>query len=148
MSTHETVMAEADNPHNLVIVGAVVVAGAFFLAIVIGVIQFFGFAVRDEVNAKVYEPVSTELRELRATEQEKLTRYRWVDKSAGVLRIPLERATELTLRDWKGRPSGVVAAGGAAVVPASEETTEDGAPVEGSEGTTAPAPQPGEGNAQ
>lgn len=125
MSTHETVLAEADNPKNLVIVGAVVVAGVFFLAIVIGVIQFFGFAFRDEISRKVYAPESVQLRQLRATEEEKLTRYRWVDKNADVVRIPLDRAMELTLRDWQGRKPGLVGAGGAAIEP------QDAAPVEG-----------------
>ena len=41
--------------------------------------------------------------ERRAEEQKQLHEYVWVDKSAGVVRIPIERAMELTLA--KGLPA-------------------------------------------
>ncbi len=39
------------------------------------------------------------LTELRAREQAEATTYGWVDQKAGVVRLPIERAEELTLRD-------------------------------------------------
>jgi hypothetical protein len=36
-----------------------------------------------------------DLRALRATEEETLTTYAWVDKNAGIVRIPIERAMQL-----------------------------------------------------
>jgi len=36
-----------------------------------------------------------DLRNLRAAEQTRLTTYGWVDRKAGVVRIPIERAKEL-----------------------------------------------------
>ena len=44
-----------------------------------------------------------DLQELRAAEQEVLTTYGWVDKNAGIVRIPIEEAIKLTLQ--KGLPS-------------------------------------------
>lgn len=127
MSTHDSVMAEKDNPNNLVIVGAIFIAIVFFFCIVIGVIQFFGFAIREELDAKVYAPESNHRRQVEVAVQEKLKGYQWVDKADGVVRIPLDRATELTLRDWKSREGGVVAAGGEAVAPKDEsDETGDG----------------------
>lgn len=124
MSTHDQVLAEKDNPKNLVIFGGVFVIGAFFLTIAIGITQFFGFAIREELDRKVYSQPSAQLRQARASEQEKLNRYQWVDKQAGVVRVPLDTARELTLRDWANRKQGLVGAGGAAV----EETVEGAAP--------------------
>lgn len=105
----EQVRAESDNPNNLIILGAVGVVGVLFLAIVIAVSQWFGFAARDEIGAKQLAPESSQLRTLRADEQARLNRYQWVDKAAGTVRIPLARAVELTVRDWPARQDGTVA---------------------------------------
>ena len=51
------------------------------------------------------------LRELRAEEQGKLSRYQWVNRKDGVVRIPLDRARELTLVAYRTPlPSKVMAA--------------------------------------
>ena len=39
------------------------------------------------------------LAELRAKEATAATTYGWVDEKAGIVRLPLERAVELTIRD-------------------------------------------------
>src|ERR687888_293879 len=44
-----------------------------------------------------------DLRELRAREDEVLTTYGWVDKNAGVVRIPIEEAMKIVVR--KGLPT-------------------------------------------
>ena len=44
-----------------------------------------------------------DLQELRDQENELLTTYRWVDKNAGVVRIPIDRAMQLTLE--RGLPA-------------------------------------------
>ncbi|HEX4347438.1 MAG TPA: hypothetical protein VHZ73_07685 [Vicinamibacterales bacterium] len=44
-----------------------------------------------------------DLRELRDQEDDLLTKYRWVDKSAGVVRVPIDRAMQLTLE--RGLPA-------------------------------------------
>jgi hypothetical protein len=44
-----------------------------------------------------------DLRELRAAEQETLTTYGWVDRNAGIVRIPIDEAIKLTLA--RGLPS-------------------------------------------
>lgn len=128
MSTHDSVMAEKDRPNILVIVGAILLAIAFFFTITMGVIQFFGFAVREELDVKVYQPDSLERRQLDVSVQERLKGYQWVNKTEGVVRMPLDRATELTLRDWSTREAGLVAAGGEAIVPPedADAPSEDG----------------------
>ena len=44
-----------------------------------------------------------DLKDLRAAEDDMLTRYRWVDRNAGVVRIPIDEAMRLTLQ--RGLPS-------------------------------------------
>jgi hypothetical protein len=39
------------------------------------------------------------LAELRAREQAEATTYGWVDQKAGIVRLPIDRAVELTVRD-------------------------------------------------
>jgi len=44
-----------------------------------------------------------DLRDLKSAEDELLTSYRWVDKNAGVVRIPIDEAMRLTVE--RGLPS-------------------------------------------
>lgn len=50
-----------------------------------------------------------DLQQLRAREEEKLNGYQWIDRSAGIVRIPIEEAMRLTLK--RGLPSKPPAAG-------------------------------------
>ena len=50
-----------------------------------------------------------DLQQLRAREEEKLRTYQWVDRSAGIVRIPIDQAIKLTLE--RGLPSKTPAAG-------------------------------------
>ena len=69
------------------------------------------------------------LRQLRTEEQEILTHYAWVDKSQGIVRIPIDRALELVAKN----PALLAPQGAAA--PAAP-----GAPAGSTTGTGAPAP--------
>jgi hypothetical protein len=118
----EQVLAEADNPKLSVIVGAVVVVLVVIVAICIGVDQFYKFAVRDEINAKVLATQSPQLRDLRAQEKHDLHSFQYINKEQGVVRIPVDVAVALTLADWEKRPAGTT-------------------PIEGAQGA-APSPAP------
>ena len=50
-----------------------------------------------------------DLQQLRAREEEKLRTYQWVDRSAGIVRIPIDQAIKLTLE--RGLPSKTPPAG-------------------------------------
>lgn len=102
----ETVLAEADKPKMPIIVGTLVVSCVLLIVIVLGVQQFFGFAVRDLVTERQLAPVNPQLKALHVEEARRLGHYQWVDKQKGVLRIPVDRAMELTLREWAARPEG------------------------------------------
>jgi len=52
-------------------------------------------------GTKTPEERATILRELRAKETAAATTYGWVDQPKGVVRIPIERAMQLTVEDLK-----------------------------------------------
>lgn len=111
-------LVESDRPRNLFIVALIVVCVTLLLGIVIGVDQLFKFAITDEISSKQLQPENSALRALRAEEQDRLGKYRYVDREKGVVRLPIDRAVELTLRDWSARADGTVPAGGAGAAPA------------------------------
>ncbi len=94
---------EQDRPRNRML-GVIVFSTLALLAgIVIGVAQIFRTVFNHEVSTKQLEHQGSELRELRAEEQAKLSRYQWVNQKEGVVRIPLDRARELTLLAYRNR---------------------------------------------
>jgi hypothetical protein len=46
---------------------------------------------------------ATKLLELRARENSLATTYGWMDRQAGIVRLPIERSLELTLQDLKNQ---------------------------------------------
>ena len=53
------------------------------------------------LNTARVEERKKALAELRAANEEGLTRYGWVDQSKGLVRLKIERAMELTLEEYK-----------------------------------------------
>lgn len=97
---------EQDRPKNQMLGVIVVSTLALLFGIVLVVGQIFRSVFNHEVSAKQLEHQSSELRELRAEEQAKLTRYQWVNRKEGVVRIPVDRARELTLLAYRARAAG------------------------------------------
>jgi len=111
----EQVRVEGDNPKNIIITASIVIVSVVLIVMVIGVNQWFGFAVRDEVTTKQLATEPADKRALRAQEAAHLSRYQFVDREKGVVRIPVERARELVVQDW-GKVAEAPAAAAEAVV--------------------------------
>jgi Na+-transporting methylmalonyl-CoA/oxaloacetate decarboxylase gamma subunit len=94
---------EQDRPKNRMLGVIVLSTLALLTVIVIGVSQIFRSVFNHEVSTKQLEHQGSELRELRAEEQAKLSRYQWVNQKEGVVRIPVDRARELTLLAYRNR---------------------------------------------
>jgi len=94
---------EQDHPRNKMIGGIVLGTLALLVGIVLGVNEIFRSVFNHEISSKQLEHQSSELRELRAEEQAKLSRYQWVNRKDGVVRVPLDRARELTLAAYQRR---------------------------------------------
>jgi len=95
--------AEADRPRVGVIVLAIAGTLILLAGVLVGVNELFRQMMTSEIADKVLTRPSSELRELRAEEEAKLGRYQWVNRKDGVVRIPLARAVELTLGDYRAR---------------------------------------------
>lgn len=81
-------------------IGAVLVGLLLFL-IASGVMSWWGGRDRSAADADTPTPVE-QLRALRAEEQRLLTSYGWVDRSAGLVRIPIERAMDVLIEEAGG----------------------------------------------
>ena len=83
------------------------------------------------------------LADLNAENQKVLTQYRWVDKSKGVVGVPIDRAMDLVLADLqsvKPHPAGPVS------TPAPPSPTPQSSPAPAPQGSPSPspnAPKPG-----
>jgi len=99
--------AEADRPRVGVIGLAIGATLVLLVIIVVGVNELFRQMMTSEIEGKVLSRPNSELRELRAEEEAKLGRYQWVSKKDGVVRVPLARAIELTLADYRARSARV-----------------------------------------
>lgn len=98
-------MSEQDKPKNKQILVYLIATLLALGVTVILVIELFNHTMRREIAQKVLERPGTEIRKLRVHEGERLSRYQWASQEDGIVRLPLDRAVELTLRDWEKRPS-------------------------------------------
>lgn len=73
------------------------------LVVVILGLQAYVDRVREhQVFVKQLEPVSEDLKALRAREDAELNSYRYIDREKGLVRIPIRRAMELLLIEHGG----------------------------------------------
>lgn len=85
------------------------IIGAILLVVIIVALQgYFMKAKRDELERKVAGNPVQELADLRSGQIERLTAYRWVDRKKGVVAIPVERAMEIAVREWRERQRGLL----------------------------------------
>ena len=77
-----------------------IVAIGIILAIVIGGVTFYFHAYRDRIIEETQlTPVSQDLLDLRAKEDQALNSYGIADKAAGTVRVPVSRAMELVMAE-------------------------------------------------
>lgn len=75
----------------------VVAASAVAVGVVVGTIESLESSVRAEIQHKELDVPSSVLEEVRREEDARLFGYVWMDQAQGSLRVPLDRARELTL---------------------------------------------------
>ena len=70
------------------------------LVLVIAGVQAYYDHVRDQqIFVKQLEPVSEDLKALRAREAQQLHSYQYIDRAKGTVRIPIERAMDLLIQE-------------------------------------------------
>ena len=96
------------NPRSLMTFG--VILTAFLAVTIIATLGVYKLFINEKEPVPVLPAVAPNLdiydvlRDLRASEKEQLTTYGWVDRKAGVVRIPIERALDLAAQ--RGIPHG------------------------------------------
>jgi hypothetical protein len=116
-SVAEELESEQDRPRIKMIAAIVASTLALLFGVVVGANEIFRSVFNHEISSKQLEHQGSELRELRAEEQAKLSRYQWVNRKEGVVRIPLDRARELTLTAYRTRTAKAEAPGDQARLP-------------------------------
>jgi hypothetical protein len=85
------------------------VAALFILVFVLTVIALIGYFDRvrtEEFEAKVIGQPHAPVRELRTQQLGKLEEYRWIDREAGTVTIPIERAMEVVVEERAAAAGG------------------------------------------
>jgi hypothetical protein len=75
--------------------------GSLFLLVltILAIQQYFDHIWNEAVYQKVLAPPSEQLREVRGRDDWNLTHYMFMDKASGQVRIPIDQAMELNLKD-------------------------------------------------
>ncbi|MCA9773480.1 MAG: hypothetical protein KC466_13785 [Myxococcales bacterium] len=88
-------------------VGTIMVVGivsvSLTLATAIGTEALYYRVLNDDVAAKQERFAPTAARDLAAAQQAELTQYGWVDRGNGVVRVPIDQAMNLVVRDLQAR---------------------------------------------
>ena len=77
----------------------IVVAVVILVAVFVGTTAYYEFAREKQEDESVQAKPSEELAALRAREDSQLKTYGYIDKSKGVVQIPLDRAMELIAKE-------------------------------------------------
>ena len=87
---------------NLPLIGTVAVAGGMLVFVIIVCTHaWFLHVLAKTKQAATYNQVNHEVQDLRQKQRDSLNQYRWVDNNQTIVAIPLERAMELTIEDYR-----------------------------------------------
>ena len=70
-----------------------------FVVVLVGLIGYFDRVRDEEFEAKVVDRPTTAVRDLRTDQLGELREYRWIDRDAGTVAIPIERAMDLVVEE-------------------------------------------------
>lgn len=138
---HEAFHCEPDNVPAGKVLMALTIAVVIIAGMVTFVGQLFTHMVESELQTKVYGYQPPELKELHAQEQQKLTRYQWLDDKHEGVRVPLDRARELTVKAYREPVAPTPAAPVETAAPA--DTAAPAGTAAPAAGSAAPAPAAG-----
>jgi len=96
-------MSDAAPKSGFFVTGAAVIGGFLIFVLILVIAYLPNKPAPLAEGTKTPEERATILRELRAKEAAAATSYGWVDQPKGVVRIPIERAMQLTIEDLKAK---------------------------------------------
>ena len=84
------------------LIGVLVLATIAVIVIsILGVQYYYDTYYERQVFVKVLEPVSSQLQDLRAREDQQLHSYEYIDRDKGTVRLTIERSMELLADDYR-----------------------------------------------
>jgi hypothetical protein len=98
----EESVRQTGEPNALLIVASGAVFALALVAGIFGLQAYFYRAEDDENTRKVVAVAPEELARARAEQAEQIHSYRWIDRTKGVVGIPIEDAMDLVVRDGAG----------------------------------------------
>ena len=101
MSDTGHIGVDESNPDNLKITLFLAAMVVFMVIIVVWSIFFFKGMTSDVLNQKQLTPKGEERQALELYEQDRLSSYSWVDKSKGIVQIPIELAVQQVIDDYQ-----------------------------------------------
>jgi hypothetical protein len=94
---------EAAEPRS----GAIALVGAgiviLLVLIIVGVEAYYDRVRDQQIFVKQLQPVSEDLKALRAREDADLNSYRYIDRAKGSVRLPINRAMDLLIEEAHGK---------------------------------------------
>lgn len=99
MSNNESCQRQTRLIHGLSVLGALLTMGVLVWLMV-------HYTQAPDLEVKRAEERAKALAELQAQNQEALGTYGWIDQPKGIVRLPVERAMELTARTWQNPQAG------------------------------------------
>lgn len=90
-------MSDAAPKSGFLLTAAAAVSGFIIFVVILAIAYLPNQAVPIPQGTKTPEERAAILRDLRAKETEAATTYGWVDQSKGIVRVPVERAMQLTI---------------------------------------------------
>lgn len=87
--------------------GAIALTGGIMIIllalIIVGVEAYYDHVREQQIFVKQLQPVSEDLKALRAREDADLNSYRYIDRAKGTVRLPISRAMELMVEEAHGK---------------------------------------------
>lgn len=88
-----------------------IVSGVLLVVMIIGTEAWYRSEEQSEIAAKASEYPYQELIDLKASQTKRISEYRWVDRKAAVVAIPIERAMQIMVQTQGHFPSTQPSAG-------------------------------------
>ncbi|MDP0495426.1 MAG: hypothetical protein Q7Q73_04380 [Verrucomicrobiota bacterium JB024] len=105
--------------------------GSMLLFFIIILIAYVYMQRPAPVNQQIVDNRLAKLADVTAKETALTTEYAWVDQKAGVVRVPVDLAMQLAVKEIAAKPEGIFPAAAAAPAPAADAPAADAKPAEG-----------------
>lgn len=98
-------MKQQANSNFTIAMNALGIAGVMLILVGLIWVMYY-FTQPEPVDQSRWAERKRNLSEITAQTKEQLENYAWIDKNRGVVRVPIARAIDLTIREWENQAAG------------------------------------------